>query len=169
VSDDGSETYRRDESAAHRLDRNYGELLQELRVAQAGVQILFAFLLSIAFQQRFAELENYQRGIYLVTLMSAALAAVLLIAPVAVHRLLFGQHQKDEVVVFTARLALCGLVCLALAMISAVLLIVDVVTNLTAALVVAAALASTVIALWGVLPAVNRRRRRAGRNEPGNS
>ncbi|MGH8962183.1 MAG: DUF6328 family protein [Jatrophihabitantaceae bacterium] len=151
-------TYQRDESAAHRLDRNYSELLQELRVAQAGVQILFAFLLSIAFQQRFTTLETYQRGIYLVTLVSAALAAVLLIAPVAVHRLLFAQHRKDEVVAFTARLAVGGLACLALAMTAAVLLIVDVVTNLTAAIAVAAALAATVIVLWAVLPVANRRR-----------
>src|SRR6185437_5639709 len=102
-------TYSRNESAAHRLDRNFSELLQELRVAQTGVQILFAFLLSIAFQQRFTSLQNYQRVFYLVTLMAAALAAVLLIAPVAVHRMLFRQHLKDEVVALTSRLAVAGL------------------------------------------------------------
>lgn len=158
MNSDGSETYRRDESEAHRLDRNYGELLQELRVAQAGVQILFAFLLSIAFQQRFTSLEDYQRAIYLVTLISAALAAVLLIAPVAVHRLLFGQRQKDEVVALTARLAMGGLACLATSMISAVLLIVDVVTNLTAAIIVSSLLTVTVLVLWVLLPVLNRRR-----------
>jgi Family of unknown function (DUF6328) len=158
MNNDEPAGYRRDETEAQRLDRNYSELLQELRVAQAGVQILFAFLLSIAFQQRFSSLENYQRGIYLVTLICAALAAVLLIAPVAVHRLLFGQHQKDEVVAFTARLAMGGLACLAMAMISAVLLIVDVVTNLSAAIVIATVLAGTVLVLWGVLPALHRRR-----------
>jgi hypothetical protein len=156
--DPGPAGYDRDESVAHRLDRNYSELLQELRVAQAGVQILFAFLLSIAFQQRFAELAPHQRAIYLVTFICAALAAVLLTAPVAVHRLLFRRHLKDAVVSFTARLAVCGLAVLALAMISAVLLIVDVVTNLIAAIVVAAALAVAVALLWGVLPAVSRRR-----------
>jgi hypothetical protein len=151
-----AETYRRDESAAHRLDRNYNELLQELRVAQAGVQILFAFLLSIAFQQRFTSLVTYQRAIYLVTLISAAVSAVLLIAPVAVHRVLFRLHQKDEVVALTARLAIGGMACLALAIISAVLLIVDVVTNLAAAIAVAATLAAAVIGLWILLPALNR-------------
>lgn len=91
------------------------------------------------------------------TLVSAAVAAVLLIAPVAVHRLLFRRRLKDEVVAFTARLATAGLVFLALAMISAVLLIIDVVTNLAAAITVAGLLAVAVIVLWGLLPAVSRR------------
>ena len=69
----GDDYSRSGESEAERLDRNYGELLQELRVAQTGVQILFAFLLGIAFQTRFTEIESYQRGIYLVTLVAAAL------------------------------------------------------------------------------------------------
>jgi hypothetical protein len=154
----GAQPYERDESAAHRLDRNYNELLQELRVAQTGVQILFAFLLSIAFQQRFALLQDYQRVIYLVTLIAAALAAVLLIAPVAVHRLLFARHLKDEVVALTSRLAVAGLAVLALAMDGAALLIVDVVTNLTAGVTVAALLAVVVVALWVVVPIRNRRR-----------
>jgi len=68
-------SYEREESAAHRLDRNYGELLQELRVAQTGVQILFAFLLGIAFQQRFTTLETGERTLYVITLVSSAIAA----------------------------------------------------------------------------------------------
>ena len=71
-------------------------------MAQNGVQILFAFLLGIAFQSRFTHLQPYQRGMYLVTLIAAACAAIMLIAPVAVHRLLFRRHQKDELVVLTS-------------------------------------------------------------------
>ena len=121
VSDDAG--YRRDESRATRLDRNFGELLQELRVAQTGVQILFAFLLSIAFQQRFNTLDDLQTGLYLATLVGAAVAAILLIAPVAAHRVLFRRHRKDEVVALTARLAAFGLGFLAVAVLGGVLLI----------------------------------------------
>lgn len=81
--------YTRTESTAHRLDRNYEEMLQELRVAQIGVQILFAFLLSIAFQQHFTEITPFQRTVYIVTLVFTAAAVALLTAPVAVHRALF--------------------------------------------------------------------------------
>jgi uncharacterized protein DUF6328 len=147
-----SDDYRRDESEAERLDRNYGELLQELRVAQTGVQILFAFLLGIAFQQQFTKIESYQRGIYLVTLISAACAAIMLIAPVAIHRMLFRRHQKNELVVITSRLAATGLICLAVAILSAVLFVLDVVVNLTVGVVVTAVLAGLILGLWYALP-----------------
>jgi len=154
-----SEGYsRRGESEATRLDRNYGELLQELRVAQTGVQILFAFLLGIAFQNRFTHLQSYQRGMYLVTLIAAACAAILLIAPVAVHRMLFRRHQKAELVSLTSKLAAGGLVFLALAILSAVLFVLDVVINLTLGVVVTAALTALILALWYVLPFDLRRR-----------
>src|SRR5262245_48883411 len=91
-----SDRYVRRESEAARLDRNFAELLQELRVSQTGVQILFAFLLSIAFQQRFQDLTDAQLRHYLATLISAALAAVFLIAPVPIHRLLFRLRLKEE-------------------------------------------------------------------------
>ena len=149
---------RRNESEAARLDRNYGELLQELRVAQNGVQILFAFLLGIAFQSRFTRLEPYQRGMYLVTLLAAACAAIMLIAPVAVHRLLFRRHQKDELVVLTSRLSAAGLMFLAVAMLSAVLFVLDVVVNLTVATVFTGVLALLIIGLWYALPRSIRRR-----------
>lgn len=155
VNDDYS---RRGESEAVRLDRNYSELLQELRVAQTGVQILFAFLLGIAFQTRFATIEPYQRGIYIVTLISAACAAIMLIAPVAIHRLLFRRHQKDELVILTARLAAAGLVFLALAILSAVLFVLDVVVNLSMGIAITAVLALLIIWLWYALPYDVRRR-----------
>ena len=155
-----SENYSRDsESEAERLDRNYGELLQELRVAQTGVQILFAFLLGIAFQNRFTTIESYQRGIYLVTLVSAACAAIMLIAPVAVHRMLFRRHQKHELVVITSRLAATGLVFLGTAILSAVLFVLDVVVNLSLAIVFTAVLGGLLLGLWYVLPSEVRRRR----------
>ncbi|MGH8860630.1 MAG: DUF6328 family protein [Jatrophihabitantaceae bacterium] len=155
-----SENYSRDnESEAERLDRNYGELLQELRVAQTGVQVLFAFLLGIAFANRFTRLESYQRGIYLVTLVSAACAAITLIAPVAIHRMLFRRHQKHELVVITSRLSAVGLMFLAISILSAVLFVVDVVVNLTLACVLTGALAALLVGLWYVLPSEVRRRR----------
>jgi len=170
AADDRSETaradsargYVRDETDAQRLDRNYGEQLQELRVAQTGVQILFAFLLTIAFQQRFASLSATQRGLYVGTLVCAALAAALFIAPVAVHRIFFRRRLKDELVTFTGRTAAAGLFLLALTMLGSVLLIVDFVSGPVAAWIVTAGLAVVFGALWYALPA----RLRSGNGEP---
>lgn len=151
--------YSRDkESEAERLDRNYGELLQELRVAQTGVQILFAFLLGIAFQQQFQKIEDYQRDIYLVTLTAAACAAVTLIAPVAIHRMLFRRHRKDELVLMTSRLAATGLGFLAISILAALLFVIDSVTNLATGVIITAIVAALVGALWFALPASFRRR-----------
>lgn len=149
--------YTRDETVAHRLDRNYGELLQELRVAQTGVQILFAFLLTIPFQSSFASLSAFQNGVYLTILLSAAVAVVLLIAPVATHRLLFRRGLKDELVHVTARLAAGGLAFLAIAILGAVLLIVDLVVGLAPAIVVTAALTALIVLFWLVFPGYLRR------------
>jgi uncharacterized protein DUF6328 len=152
-----AEDYERDESEAERLDRNYGELLQELRVAQTGVQVLFAFLLGIAFTQRYSSLVQYQRIFYVITLIAAACTAILLIAPVAVHRLLFREHRKDEVVEFTSRLATSGLAFLALSILSSVLFVLDVVLSLGASIVATAALAVMIVVVWLLLPARHRR------------
>ncbi|HEX3336748.1 MAG TPA: DUF6328 family protein [Jatrophihabitans sp.] len=152
--------YSRDESEAERLDRNYGELLQELRVAQTGVQILFAFLLGIAFQQRFTTLHNYQRILYMVTLISASCSAILLIAPAAMHRVLFRRHMKDQVVEFTARFATAGLAFLAVAVLSAVLFTLDVVSGLPLAVSAAGGLGLIVLTTWLLLPLYSRHRHR---------
>jgi O-antigen/teichoic acid export membrane protein len=149
--------YVREETAAARLDRNYGELLQELRVAQTGVQILFAFLLSIAFQERFARIDDYQRYLYLATLACAACAAILLIAPVAVHRVMFRQHLKDEVVALTARSAAIGLGFLGLAMMCAVFLIADVVSGAAMAVALTAPLSIVVLVAWYLMPSLRMR------------
>src|SRR4051794_17136668 len=149
--------YERDESEAERLDRNYGELLQELRVAQTGVQVLFAFLLGIAFTQRYSSLVEYQRIFYVITLISAACTAILLIAPVAVHRLLFREHRKDEVVEFTSRLAASGLAFLAISILSSVLFVLDVVLSLAASIIATSALAVMIVTVWLLLPGRHRR------------
>jgi O-antigen/teichoic acid export membrane protein len=156
---DGERYSRDDESEAQRLDRNYGELLQELRVAQTGVQVLFAFLLGIAFSTRFQQIQSYQRGIFVVTLVLAACAAITLIAPVAVHRMLFRRHQKHELVIVTNRLSATGLGILAMAVLSAVFLVIDVVVNLTLGIILTALLGVLLVAFWYVLPYEVRRRR----------
>ena len=144
--------YSRNESEAQHLDRNYSELLQELRVAQTGVQILFAFLLSIAFQQRFNQINTFQRTIYVITLLCAAMSALLLIAPVPAHRVIFRQHRKDELVTFTGHVAAGGLIFLISAMLGAVLFVLDWVVNLPVALVAVAGLAATGAWFWWVRP-----------------
>src|SRR6185369_1993945 len=98
----------RDETAAERADRNFNDLLQELRVAQTGVQILFAFLLTLPFTQRFGKVGNLQQDVYLGTLLSTALATVCLIAPVSHHRILFGRRRKPDLVRSGGRLAGVG-------------------------------------------------------------
>lgn len=160
------ERYRRQEDEAHRLDRNFSELLQELRVAQTGIQILFAFLLAIAFQQRFTRLTTFQRDVYLATLLCAALAAVFFIAPVALHRIVFRLHLKDEIVRYTGRMAVIGLVFLALAMLGSVLLIVDVVSGPVPATVVSIGLALVFGVVWLALPLTLRDRWRDA-DDPG--
>lgn len=150
--------YTREESVAERLDRNYNELLQELRVAQTGVQILFAFLLSIAFQSTFARLNEFQHTLYLATLLSSAAAVIMFIAPVATHRLMFRRGMKDRLVVITNRLAMAGLAFLAFAILGAILLVVDMVAALTAAIVLTAIAAVAIALFWIAMPGYFRRR-----------
>jgi hypothetical protein len=142
-----------------RADRAYGELLQEVRVAQTGVQILFAFLLALAFQARFGSVTSFQRGTYVVTLMLCAAATALLIAPAAFHRVIYRQRLKQHLVQAASRLALCGLVLLLLSLVSAVLLIMDVVLGLVPAIVLATGVFSWFAAWWFVLPLRSRLQR----------
>src|SRR5437868_6130425 len=111
------------ETEEERLDRNLSELLQELRVAQTGVQVLFAFLLVLPFNNRFTKVTSYEKGVYFATLLLAAAATLLFIAPSAHHRILFRLQDKHHVVATANKLALAGTACLALAMTGAVLLI----------------------------------------------
>jgi hypothetical protein len=152
-----SENYSaRNESEAERLDRNYDELLQELRVAENGVQILFAFLLSIAFQQAFKTVTAFQRGVYVVTLVLSAVAAAQLIAPVAIHRMMFRRRRKDELVRLASMLALGGMSSLLLALLGAALLILDYVLNIWAAIGIDAGLAIVFGWFWFILPLRHR-------------
>jgi len=125
-SDEEWNRRQRRESDLQRLDRNFNELLQELRVAQTGVQILFAFLLTLAFTQRFGSVTNFQRGLYYATLVASALATSLLIAPVPLHRVLFRRHQKRRLVEAANRLAVGGLIALWLALAGVLWFITDV-------------------------------------------
>jgi len=153
----------RDETPEQRADRNLAGLLQEVRVAQTGVQILFAFLLTLPFTNRFGAVGPVAKTTYLVTLMAAATAAALLIAPVSFHRLVFRQGHKPELVRTSTVLAQLGLACLLVCVIGCVLLVVDVVTGAAWAAVLAAAVAGLYVGLWYVLPFVRRNRwRRLG-------
>ncbi|MFD8223146.1 DUF6328 family protein [Streptomyces massasporeus] len=102
------------ETARERVNRRWNEILQETRVTQTGVQILFGFLLSVAFTPLFRELETLDRAIYVTTVVLGAAATGALIAPVSIHRFLSGQRMKDEVVEAAGRLMMCGMVLLAL-------------------------------------------------------
>src|SRR5215208_2833544 len=112
----------RNETPAERLDRNFNELLGELRVVLPGVQVLFAFLLTVPFAQGFAGLSDFQRDLYLIVLLCTAISTALLMAPTSYHRFLFRRGLKHEVVSFANRVALIGLAFLAMAMSGAILL-----------------------------------------------
>ena len=139
------------------LDRNVNELLQELRVAFTGVQLLFAFLLTLAFTQRFTELDDFSLAVYTVSLLSTALATMLLIAPVSFHRIVFRRRQKAALVVVADRLLVLGLAMLVPAISCSVLLIVDFVLGRTAGIVCGAGTALVGLLTWYVLPLAIRR------------
>ena len=142
----------RDESEDERLDRNLGELLQELRVALPGVQVLFAFLLAVPFQQNFTKITAFQKDVYFATLLCTAVSAALLIAPSAYHRLTFHFQQKRQLVFLANRFAIAGLAFLALAMTGAIMLITDVLFGAAMTVVTSAAAFSMFVLLWYALP-----------------
>jgi hypothetical protein len=144
---------RPDETPAERADRNLGELLQELRVAQTGVQILFAFLLTLPFQQRFTVVVTTDLRVeYLGTLLATTAATAFLIAPVSHHRILFRQGRKPRLVTAADRLAKAGLGCLALAVLGSVYLVVAVVSGRWTAAVFAGCLAVLYLVTWLIQP-----------------
>jgi hypothetical protein len=147
----------RGETVDQVLDRNFAELLQELRVAFTGVQILFAFLLGLAFTQRFQELDGFQVAVYTVALMSSALATMVLIAPVSFHRMVFRRRQKAALVAVADQLLVVGLAVLVPTMCSSVLLVLDVVLGRWQAVVGAAFTALVAFLTWYVLPVAVRR------------
>ena len=148
----------RGERPVERADRNMVEMLQELRVAQTGVQILFAFLLSLSFTERFARIDDFQRWTYVVTLLLTSITTGLLVAPAAIHRMLFGRGVKAATVRLGHHLFVAGLAALALTLVGAVLLVLDVAVGRSFALWSAGALGVLLVGLWFVLPLPIRRR-----------
>jgi uncharacterized protein involved in cysteine biosynthesis len=142
----------RHESEEERLDRNLQELLQELRVALPGVQVLFAFLLVVPFNQRFPEITNFQQTIYFITLLLATGATGFLIAPTVHHRVQFRQQDKERIVMTANRFTIIGMGLLAAAMTGAILLITDILYRSTTVTIVAAAVACMFIVLWYLIP-----------------
>jgi uncharacterized protein DUF6328 len=149
----------REETEKERLDRNLIELLNELRVALPGVQVLFAFLLTVPFTQRFSTLTNGQEKIYYATLVCTAISTALLIAPSAHHRINFRQQEKRYIVFLANRLTIAGLAFLALAMSGVMLLITDILYGTTATVVAVTATVLLFAVLWYVMPLVRRVRR----------
>ncbi|MEA2399540.1 MAG: hypothetical protein QOK25_3096 [Thermoleophilaceae bacterium] len=142
-----------------RLNRQMLELLNELRVALTGVQILFAFLLTVPFTQRFSHVTQFQKYLYFGTLLCAAAAVALLIAPSAQHRVLFGLHQKKRLLMVGNTEMIIGLGFLALAMTGVVMLITDVLFSTTAVVVVTGAVGLTFAVLWYLAPLARRMQR----------
>ena len=156
----------RHETPTERLDRNWGEILQELRVTQTGIQILTGFLLTVPFQQRFTDLSSQQRVFYLVLVMLAAVTTGLMVAPVSLHRMLFRRRAKSALVTEADRLMRVGLVFLALTVSGVVLLVFDVVTTRPIALTASLALLTGLVAAWFVLPALLGRASRRVADRP---
>ena len=137
-----------EETRKERVDRELIELLNELRVALPGVQILFAFLLTVPFAQGFARTTPFQRDLFFAVLMATAVSTICLIAPTATHRLRFHQNERAYIVESSNRLLIAGLVWLALAILGAVVLITDFLFDGAMVWVYPALLGLLVIVLW---------------------
>lgn len=142
-----------------KLDRNWNELMQELRVVQTGVQLLTGFLVTIPFTARFGELDRYQTNTYLALLVGSVLTTGLIVAPVAYHRILFRQHERLWLVGSANVLARWGLLLLAFVCTGVVLFVVDVVVGRTAGIVVGAGVLVVLLSLWALAPLMLARRR----------
>jgi uncharacterized membrane protein YedE/YeeE len=147
----------RPESEAERDDRNLAELLQELRVAGLGIQVLFGFLLSLPFTTRFVRLGHAQRELYVASLLLAALSTALLLGPVAYHRLVFRRHQKERLVRAANAMAIGGLASVSLAVTASVLLVTSYVLTGLFAVIIAAGVGCLFGGLWFAFPLTRRR------------
>jgi Family of unknown function (DUF6328) len=162
MPEESRERARSGEDEAKRLDRELLELLNELRVVMPGVQVLFGFLLTVPFQQRFQAIDDFQRVVYFATLLLTAASAAFLMAPSAFHRLTFRAGQKPYLVVLGTRQTITGLVLLALAMNGVLLLLTDMLFNNTVVVVTV----TVTVALFGWLWfGLALRRRALGRTE----
>ena len=155
MSDDTTDS---EESRKERANRELIEMLNELRVALPGVQVLFAFLLTVPFAVGFSEVSDFQRRAYFVTLVASALASGLLIAPAAQHRVLFRQHDKENLLRRANRYATAGVAVLAIAIIAAVILVLDFIYGRTTALLTGGILAALLAWWWLALPLRQRSR-----------
>ena len=156
---EADEAVRPGETEAERDDRNLIELLQELRVAGLGVQVLFGFLLAIPFTAKFADLSHAQRELYVASLLLAAAATALLLAPVAYHRLVFRRNRKEQLVKDANVLAILGLIAVGLAVSASVLLVVSHVESGAIVVIITVVTVCLFAVLWFVLPLVRRRTR----------
>lgn len=148
----------RDETPSERLDRNLEELMAGLRVALPGVQVLFAFLLVLPFQQRFEDVTRFQEDVYFATLLCTAAASILLIAPSARHRVQFRRQDKEYIVLTANRLAIAGLAFLGLAMTGAILLISDYLFSAPVAAISTTLVAIALAWAWFASPLARRLR-----------
>ena len=153
VSDEG-------EDDRERRNRQLDQLLQETRVVMPGVQVLFAFLLAVVFQQNFAKTTQFQKDVFLATILCSAGAALCFIAPAAWHRILFEQQDKRHIIKVANRFVISGVAFLALAMTLALILVCDVVFTSATAAIVAAALGLAFAWFWFVAPLLRRARDR---------
>jgi hypothetical protein len=146
------------ESEDERLDRELIELLNELRVALPGVQVLFAFLLTVPFTSRFGRVDDLQKDTYLVALVATAIGSVLFIAPTAYHRIRFRDRDKEALITTANRLAIAGTVCIAIAMTASVFLVADVLFKKTVTGIVTGLVAGCCLWFWYGLPLLRRAR-----------
>lgn len=152
----------RNETETERLDRNWIEILQELRVIQTGTQILTGFLLALAFQERFTELDSFEVATYLVLVAVAAVATVLALAPVSLHRTLFRQKAKPELVHMAHRFLKFTLAAVALTLVGTTMLIFDFVLGRTAGLTAGSVALVVALVAWVVVPLIIQRNRDRG-------
>jgi hypothetical protein len=156
----------KDQPSQETLTRNWDELLQEIRVTQTGVQILTGFLLTVPFSNRFGDLTAFQRNVYLTVLAGSVLTTGLVVAPVAMHRVLFRKRRRELLVESGNRFAMAGLAMLALTVSGVVLLVVDVVVGTRAGWLAGGAILLVLTLLWAVFPRVADRFDDTPRNPP---
>ncbi|MGH3091460.1 MAG: DUF6328 family protein [Gaiellaceae bacterium] len=152
---------RSEDAPGHDLDQEWGELVEEHRLAMPGIQVLFAFLLILPFQNRFEELTQNQVYVYFSALVGAAIAIVLLISPTAVHRIRWRQQDKEALLQLATRTAIAATVFIAASMTASVYLVTDVLFSASVTVPVTVVLAAAFAGFWYVLPLVRRARDRA--------
>lgn len=162
MADTNDDDDGRHESEADAADRRYNELLQELRVAQTGVQFLFAFLLTLAFTQRFGQVTDFQKWLYIGTLIVASAAAALLIGPVPMHRILYRRGLKPQLVAAADLMVRAGLAFLVMAINGAILLVLDVVLGGTLPFLLTGLTLLWFVLIWLVVPMTARERPEQG-------